>query len=349
MIQSPARTTGVYGPTGFAPLDCVFDCVFDRVFFGEAMVTMVDPRSPHTINFMPTLSRRQLLIGTLGTLGIGATTQLISSCSSGTDAARKTASVGLPDDVQLVQRFPGLLSPGPVRMPLSLANRQGLLTVDDGPQPDVLTAQLLDADTGKVVIDSLSAAKHSNGLTIAYWPFRAEIMKPSIYRLIVDGGPTAGMPIQILDASEVLVPKIGTPLPGFDTPTFNNHRGVEPICTLTPKPCPFHDITLNEALALGKPIAYLVGTPAFCSTGSCAPALEGLIASSKQFGEAITYIHAEIYIDNSATTVAPAVGALNMTYEPALFITDKRSMVTDRLDGVFDADEIVERLTALVL
>lgn len=340
MTQSPARTTGVYGPTGFAPLDCVFDCVF----FDEAMVTMVDAQSSRTINPVPTLSRRQLLIGALGTLGLGATTQLISSCSSGSG----TASPGLPDDVQLVQRFPGLLSPGPVRMPLSLANQQGLLTVDDGPQPDVLTAQLLNADTGEIVAASLSATKHSNGLTIAYWPFRAEIAKPGIYSLIIDGGPTDGVAIQILDASEVLVPKIGTPLPGFDTPTFDNHRGVEPICTRTPEPCPFHDITLNEALAMGKPVAYLVGTPAFCSTGSCAPALEGLIAASKQFGDVITFIHAEIYIDKSATTVAPAVEALNMTYEPALFITDKQALVTDRLDGVFDADEIVERLTALV-
>lgn len=348
MIQSPARTTGVYGPTGFAPLGGVFDCVFDRVFFAEAMVTMVDARSPHTINPVPTLSRRQLLIGTLGTLGLGATTQLISSCSSGTDVARKTASVELPDDVQLVQRFPGLLSPGPVRMPLSLADQQGLLTVDDGPQPDVLTARLLNADTGAVVIDSLSAAKHSNGLTVAYWPFRAEITKPGIYRLIVDGGPAEGVAIQILDASEVLVPRVGTSLPGFDTPTFDNHRGVEPICTRAPVQCPFHAVTLNDALAADKPIAYLVGTPAYCETGTCAPGLEGLIAASKPFGDAFTYIHAEIYTDNTATKIAPAVGALKMTYDPVLFITDKRSVVTDRLDGVFDADEIVERLTAVI-
>lgn len=317
---------------------------------------MVDPRLPHTINQVPdtinpvtTLSRRQLLIGTFGTLGLGVTTQLISSCSSGSNATPTTTLPELPEGVQLVQRFPGLLSPGTVRMPLSLANQQGLLTVDDGPQPDMLTARLLNADTGEVIADSLSAAKHSNGLTIAYWPFRAEVENPGIYTLIIDGGPTTGLPIQILEPNEVQVPKIGTSLPGFDTPTFDNHRGVEPICTLTPDPCPFHDFTLNEALALGKPIAYLVGTPAFCSTGSCAPALEGLITSSKQFGDAITYIHAEIYVDNSATTVAPAVGALNMTYEPALFITDDQSVVTDRLDGVFDADEILERLTAMGL
>ena len=307
-------------------------------------MTIVDPRPTHTINHVPTLSRRQLLIGALGTLGIGATAQLISSCSSGTNAAVK-----LPDDVQLVQRFPGLLSPGAVRMPLSLANQQGLLTVDDGPQPDVLTARMFNSDTGEVVSESLSAIKHSNGLTIAYWPFRADISKPGIYSLVVKGGPTEGVAIQILDPAQVLVPKIGTPLPGFDTPTFDNHRGVDPICTRTPEQCPFHEVTLNEALAIGKPIAYLVGTPAYCQTGTCAPALEGLITASKQFGDAFTYIHAEIYTDKTVTTVAPAVEALKMTYEPALFVTDKQALVTDRLDGVFDADEIVERLTAIVL
>jgi hypothetical protein len=288
------------------------------------------------------------LIGALGTLSLGAVTQLISSCSSGTNAGRKPALPGLPDDVQLVQRFPGMLSPGTVRMPISLANQQGLLTLEDGPQPEVLTARLLNADTGEVVADSLSATQHSNGLSIAYWPFRANIAEPGIYTLMVDGGPAEGLAIQILDPNEVLVPKIGTPLPGFDTPTFDNHRGVDPICTRTPEQCPFHEVTLNEALAIGKPIAYLVGTPAYCQTGACAPALEGLITASKQFGDAFTYIHAEIYIDNTVTTVAPAVEALNMTYEPALFITDKQAMVIDRLDGVFDADEILERFTALI-
>lgn len=308
------------------------------------MVTIVDPYPLTTINSVPTLSRRQLLIGALGTLGLGATTQLISSCSSSTGA-----SVTLPDDVQLVQRFPGLLSPGTVRMPISLANQQGLITVDDGSQPEVLTAQLVNADTGEVVVQSLSANRHANGLDIAYWPFRADVSKTGIYSLAVDGGPKDGVAIQILDPSQVLVPKLGTPLPGFDTPTFSNHRGVNPICTRTPDMCPFHEITLNDALTIDKPIAYLVGTPAYCSTGVCAPALEGLITASKQFGDAFTYLHAEIYIDNTATTVAPAVEALKMTYEPALFITDKQGFVTDRLDGVFDADEIAERLSAIAL
>jgi hypothetical protein len=30
----------------------------------------------------------------------------------------------------------------------------------------------------------------------------------------------------------------------------------------------------------------------------------------------------------------------NMTFEPALFITDERGIVVDRLDAIFDADEV---------
>jgi hypothetical protein len=110
-----------------------------------------------------------------------------------------------------------------------------------------------------------------------------------------------------------------------------------------------HNITLTDALALGKPIAYLVGTPAHCSTGTCSPALEALLQVSEKLGDSMTFIHAEIYTDDTATVVAPAVEALNMTYEPALFITDAQGVVVERLDAVFDADEINEVLVTLGL
>ena len=153
----------------------------------------------------------------------------------------------------------------------------------------------------------------------------------------------------MLNAAAVLIPLVGSQLPGFDTPTVDDHRGVEPVCTRTPEPCEFHNITLNEALALKKPIAYLVGTPAHCSTGTCAPALEALIAVKKSIGDAMTFLHAEIYTDDKATTVAPAVVALKMEYEPAIYITDASGKILERFDAVFDAEEISSAIAALNL
>ena len=298
------------------------------------------------------ISRRTFITGSLGVIGATSTVgvgSLLAGCS-GESTATTSESVAALGDLQLVQRFPQVLVPGNVRLPISLANQAGLLTTDSGFElPNILLAQLINADTQEVVAESLSADRHDTGLTIPYWPFRVNIDKPGIYTLIVDGGPAEGAAIQVLNATEVLIPLVGSQLPGFDTPTVDDHRGVEPVCTRTPEPCEFHNITLNEALALKKPIAYLVGTPAHCSTGTCAPALEALINVRKSIGDAMTFLHAEIYTDDKATTVAPAVVALKMEYEPAIYITDASGKILERFDAVFDAEEISSAIAALNL
>ena len=289
------------------------------------------------------ISRRQFVTGTLATFGFGGSLSFLTSCGSSSSSAGNEL-------FQVVQRCPQVLVPGSVRIPISLANQAGLLTTESGLDlPTTLTAQLINTDTQEVVAESLSADRHDTGLTIPYWPFRVDIDKPGIYTLIVDGGPAEGAAIQVLNATEVLIPLVGSQLPGFDTPTFDDHRGVEPLCTRTPEPCEFHNITLNEALALKKPIAYLVGTPAHCSTGTCSPALEALITVKNSIGDAMTFLHTEIYTDDKATTVAPAVVALKMEYEPAIYITDASGKIVERFDAVFDADEINAAIATLGL
>ena len=298
------------------------------------------------------ISRRTFITGSLGVIGATSTvgfSSLLAGCSGGSTSTTTDSVLGL-SDLQLVQRFPQVLVPGSVRLPFSLANQAGLLTTESGIElPSTLTAKLINADTQEVVAESLSADRHDTGLTIPYWPFRVDIDKPGIYTLIVDGGPAEGAAVQVLAATEVLIPLVGSQLPGFDTPTFDDHRGVEPVCTRTPEPCEFHNITLNEALALKKPIAYLVGTPAHCQTGTCAPALEALINVKKSIGDAMTFLHAEIYTDDKATTVAPAVVALKMEYEPAIYITDASGKIIERFDAIFDADEIKAAIAMLGL
>jgi len=298
------------------------------------------------------ISRRTFISGSLGVIGATSTvglSSLLAGCSGGSSSTSIDSVLGLAD-LQLVQRFPQVLVSGNVRLPFSLANQAGLLTTESGLDlPTTLTAKLINADTQEVVAESLSADRHDTGLTIPYWPFRVDIDNPGIYTLIVDGGPAEGAAIQVLDATQVLIPLVGSQLPGFDTPTFDDHRGVEPVCTRTPELCEFHNITLNEALALKKPIAYLVGTPAHCSTGTCSPALEALITVKNSIGDAMTFLHTEIYTDDKATTVAPAVVALKMEYEPAIYITDASGKIVERFDAVFDAEEINAAIATLGL
>ena len=96
---------------------------------------------------------------------------------------------------------------------------------------------------------------------------------------------------------------------------------------------------------MGKPVVYLLGTPAYCQTGTCTPALDALLAAHKSFGDQAIFIHAEVYSDNTATVSAPAVTAHKMTFEPALFITDAKGKLVERLDAIFDSSEVLDALS----
>lgn len=287
------------------------------------------------------ISRRQFVTGTLATFGLGSSLSFIASCAGSSTATDS-------DLFEIVQRFPQVLVPGSVRIPISLANQAGILGSSSGVElPNELRATLVNSDTGEVVAANAVAMKHGTNIDPPYWPFRIDIATTGIYTLAIEGGTPDGAGVQIMDPSMVSIPLIGSTLPGFDTPTVSNTRGINPLCTRSPEPCPLHDLTLNEALALGKPVAYLVGTPAHCQTGTCAPALDALLSLREKVGDNVTMLHAEIYTDDTATVVAPAVQALNMSYEPALFITDANGIVVERLDAIFDEVEITDAFTAL--
>ena len=287
------------------------------------------------------ISRRQFVTGTLATFGLGSSLSFIASCAGSSTATDS-------DLFEIVQRFPQVLVPGSVRIPISLANQAGILGSSSGVElPNELRATLVNSDSGEVVAANAVAMKHGTNIDPPYWPFRIDIATTGIYTLAIEGGTPDGAGVQIMDPSMVSIPLIGSTLPGFDTPTVSNTRGINPLCTRSPEPCPLHDLTLNEALALGKPVAYLVGTPAHCQTGTCAPALDALLSLREKVGDNVTMLHAEIYTDDTATVVAPAVQALNMSYEPALFITDANGIVVERLDAIFDEVEITDAFTAL--
>jgi hypothetical protein len=227
---------------------------------------------------------------------------------------------------------------------VSLADDSSILATG----PLELTGRIRRSEDGAVVADGLIATRHGDDLGLAYWPFLAQIEEPGIYLLDVEGGRPDGAALQILDAAQVAVPGPGAELPPFDTPTFENSRGVDPICTRLPEPCPLHEVTLTEALATGRPVAYLVGTPAYCQTGTCAPALDALLAVREEIGDAVTMIHAEVYTDSTATEVAPAVRACGLDFEPSLFLVGADGRVRERLDAVFDTTEIRAGLQRLV-
>jgi len=309
------------------------------------------------------ISRRRFISGSASVVGAGISLQMLTSCGDSATSGESSSAESfaapdsdqladqiseLPSDLQLVQRFPQVLVPGNLRLPISLALSSGIISASsDFKFPQTLSAKVIDLSTDKVIIENTSATLYGAEISLPYYPFQVTIESPGNYSLIVSGGPPEGAAFSVLERALVLVPGVGDLLPGFDTPTFGDHRQVEPICTRQPEPCPFHKLTLNEALKLGVPVAYLVGTPAHCSTGTCAPALSGLIDVASRIVGSAVFIHAEIYADVAATVIAPAVQALSLSFEPVLFITDKNGKIVKRLDAVFDASEFSDALASV--
>ena len=284
-------------------------------------------------------NRRNLLkVGTVGVSAIGLS-RLISACGGSTSGNPLDGPIS--KGMAIVQRWvPDQLGPGRVRLPVSLADNAGLLMKG----PATLSGKVFNYLDNSVVVDGLIAQRRWLGEgTAPFWVFEAEANDIANYSLIVEGGPADGAAFQIRDPQNLEVVHAGDALPALETPTISDHRGVEPYCTRVPEPCPFHELTLTDALAAGKRVVFIVGTPAHCQTAVCAPVLDGLVELAKDFSDVI-FVHADVYIDETATTTAPVIDALNLTFEPVLWVTDTSGVITHRFEGVWHPDEVREVL-----
>ena len=72
--------------------------------------------------------------------------------------------------------------------------------------------------------------------------------------------------------------------------------------------------------------------------------LRAVFPVQDQFGETFSWVHAEVYTDDTATIPAPAVEAASLTFEPALFVIAPDGTVIERLDAIWDQTELVEVL-----
>jgi hypothetical protein len=71
------------------------------------------------------ISRRRFITGAIAIAGGGSVVGTVASCSGGSSPLNLVALT----DLQIVQRFPQVLVPGNIRIPISLANNDGLLAV----------------------------------------------------------------------------------------------------------------------------------------------------------------------------------------------------------------------------
>jgi hypothetical protein len=237
----------------------------------------------------------------------------------------------------------------PARLPVGVGDADGALITD---APATLTFTITDAQTGEVVEEAIEVARRDTGLPRAYYPLAFTTPAVGYYQATteVDGEPVEAA-FTVSEPEAVVIPRPGRPLPPTPTPTVADAHGVDPICTQDP-PCPLHEVDLEAALGTG-PLAVLVSTPAFCQTAICGPVLD-LFVAARDAAPDVTFVHVEVYAsaeeveaEGPDATLAPAIEAWKLPYEPCLFLVAADGTVAERLDVIYDSDELAEALTRL--
>jgi hypothetical protein len=213
----------------------------------------------------------------------------------------------------------------------------GPLTTDAPASIDV-TVSLDGAGLGTFTIP-----RRGDGLAVPYYPLSFTPETPGTY---VATASFSDLPVefQVLEPGATRVIQVGDALRPLATPTFDNPRGVTPVCTRTPDPCPLHDVSLADALTRGTPTALYIGTPAFCQTAVCGPILEFLL-EERSAGRDLTMIHAEVYRDPYAADGDPGetteiIDVYGLDFEPQLVVADASGTVTAVLNNSMDRAEV---------
>ncbi len=291
------------------------------------------------------LSRRALLTG-------GLTTALLAACgsnSNGSDRANgKTATDAKGHSLVAFFGGPEAVQAGIAqRVTFGLGDAQGAL-INNGPRRlDFVVTR------DREVVDRSTVERHSQGLARSYYPltFRPATAGSYTVRTSVEG-ERIDATFQV--AAKVAMPQVGQRMVVVDTPTTDDHRGVNPICTRSPV-CPLHRVNLRDALAAHEPVALLMATPAYCQTAICGPVLDVLLSQHAEFGGRIHMIHAEVYADGARAAanidqavLSPALRAYHLPFEPSLFLSRPDGTIAARLDTSFDEVELRAALRSLV-
>jgi hypothetical protein len=156
------------------------------------------------------------------------------------------------------------------------------------------------------------------------------------------GPPTMMIPFNVAEEERTLT--AGDAAPAVRTRTADEVADLSEITT-DPEPDPrFYQLSLDVALASGRPTVVVFATPGWCVSATCGPMLDNVKQVAASFPE-INFVHVEIYENLDAATreelrVVEAVEAWQLPSEPWVFVVDSAGTIATRFEGAVDPEEL---------
>ena len=161
-----------------------------------------------------------------------------------------------------------------------------------------------------------------------------------------DGSVRAGQADFTVEA-ETEVPGPGEPAVASQTLTAATPEEAASICTADPVD-DMHALSLDEAVANGKPTLVLFATPALCSSRTCGPSLEATQELQRRYGDKANFVHVEIYPERDYSKPVAAIDEWRLPSEPWLFLIDAEGNVVERYEGGIGLTELDPAVKQLV-
>ena len=292
----------------------------------------------------PRIDRRHFLA-----LGVGA-----AAWACGKAAPKKTAKSGKYSIVVTGQ--PGLAVGD---------TRQAFAVFDEDQIPIKATgveARLLGPDGKQIAVHAKKTSiergpggeghQHAEDTQVAdVWVMRHRFDKPGVWQVgvLFNEGKANAAAFQIFDKAPF--PIVGDKALASESPTTDDHRGVDPICTRDPV-CSMHDITIAGALDKGKPSVLVFATPAFCTSRTCGPVVDIVEDAKTRYGKDVSFVHIEEWKDNKQAPtkgeLAPTFAEWKLDTEPWIYFVGADGVVKDRWLGACGRAELAAAVKALI-
>jgi hypothetical protein len=163
--------------------------------------------------------------------------------------------------------------------------------------------------------------------------------------LDLDGGRAVGQG-GLAVAAEVPA-AVGTKAKALATPVATSAAGRRRICTRDPA-CPLHEISLDDALAAGRPTVVNFGTPLLCTSQICGPVLDEQMVVADKLRAKASFVHIEIYPSRSTAKPVKALTDYGFSTEPWLLVVDRDGVIRARFEGPVTAGQIEDALRPLL-
>jgi hypothetical protein len=161
-------------------------------------------------------------------------------------------------------------------------------------------------------------------------------------------GGMIGATGELAAAPSSKIPAVGDRPPDIATDTAATVHGDEKLLTTRLPPESMASASLDQILGK-KPVALLFSTPQLCISRVCGPVTDVAVQVQHRFGDKVTFIHEEVYVDNQPSKgLRPQLKAFHLRTEPWLFVMNRQGTIVARLEGAFGTNEVTRAVqTAL--